>query len=257
MDKVYFKTSDGIELVGAWELPKNPTQKAIILVHGITVDKNEDGIFSELAKLLKENGYAVFRFDFRGHGESQGNSIDMIITGELKDLQAAIELVNKDYKELGLLGASFGGSIGSLYISKNKDKFKCLCLWNPILNYDHTFLTPTLPWLKDKKEQMKKDLEEKGWTEIGSRKFKLGKRLFEEMKRFYPYQSLREIDMPILIIHGDRDTHVSYEDSKKYVDYLKQGKLITIEGAEHGFQDNKEHRERVLEETLKFFRENL
>lgn len=257
MNKIYFKTSDNVQLVGVWELPKNPTQKAVVLAHGITVDKDEGGIFTELAKLLTENGCAVFRFDFRGHGESQGDSTDVTITGELKDLAAAIELVNKDYKELGLLGASFGGSIVALYSAANKDMFKCLCLWNPVLDYNHTFLNPSLPWLRDKKEQMRKDLEERGWTELGSRKFKVGKLLFKEMERFYPHQSLREINISTLIIHGDKDTHVSYEDSKKYASYLRQGKLITVRGAEHGFQDNKEHRERVLEETLRFFRENL
>ncbi|MBI2622014.1 alpha/beta fold hydrolase [Candidatus Microgenomates bacterium] len=257
MNKVNFKTGDGVRLVGVWELPKKPTQKAIVLAHGISVDKDEDGIFTELAKLLKESGFAVFRFDFRGHGESEGNSVDMTITGELKDLDSAINLVKKDYQKIGLLGASFGGSIAALYSAVNKDLFKCLCLWNPTLHYGHTFLNPYLPWLKDKKDQMQKDLAEKSWTEIGSKKFKLGKQLFEEMKKLYPQEALKAITIPTLIVHGDKDTHVPYIDSKEYVSFLENGQLITIREAEHGFHDNKKHRERVLKETLRFFMENL
>lgn len=257
MDKVNFKSSDSTNLVGLWHRPENLTQKAIVLAHGITVDKDEHGIFPEFAEVLAEHGFAVFRFDFRGHGESSGKSVDFTIGGELLDLGAAIDLVKNNYNQVGLLGASFGGSIASFYASQNKDTVKCLVLWNPVLNYDHTFLNPYLPWLKDSIGKMKDDLGSKGWTELGNSKLKVGKQLFEEMEKRAPYEALKEIDIPTLLIHGDHDQHVPYEDSKMYVNNLKQGKFITIARGEHGFQENKKHREEVQHQTLKFFQENL
>ncbi|OGK09444.1 hypothetical protein A2767_05355 [Candidatus Roizmanbacteria bacterium RIFCSPHIGHO2_01_FULL_35_10] len=94
--KIFFKSKDGLKLCGIWHIPNQPTNKAVILAHGLTVDKDEEGIFVELAELLKKKGFAVFRFDFRGHGESEGKSIDTTISGEVADIKSAINFVKKD-----------------------------------------------------------------------------------------------------------------------------------------------------------------
>lgn len=77
------------------------------------------------------------------------------------------------------------------------------------------------------------------------------------MERLYPYDELKKITIPTLIVHGDADTYVPYEDSKTYVKNLKNGNLITIHGAQHGFQTPKEHHDIAINETVKFFQFNL
>lgn len=257
MKKIFFRSIDGLSLCAVWHVPKEKTSKAIILAHGITVDKDENGLFARLADSLERNGYAVFRFDFRGHGESGGKSIDMTIDGEVLDLEASLrEVKSKGYSEIGLLGASFGGGVSALYVSEHQESIKCLCLWNPVLNYDHTFLNPTVPWIKDKREYMMKEIQEKGWTTLGSRKFVIGKALFDDMAKLYPFMVLKNITIPTVIIHGTKDTKVPYEDSKEYVTSLKKGTFITFDGAEHGFHDNEEA-DKAIEATIKFFQKNL
>lgn len=205
MKKITYKSKDGTELSGVWHIPNQSTDKAIILAHGITVDKDEDGIFTDLSEYLKDNGFAIFRFDFRGHGESKGNSVDMTIQGELMDLEAALSVVKRQgYKSIGLLGASFGGGIATLFVPEHQDKIKCLCLWNPVLNYDHCFINPTLPWLRRRKDQMKKDLLEKGWTTLGSRKFKIGKSLFEEMVHYQRSQMMSLLEFGLKYIFSGK-----------------------------------------------------
>lgn len=255
MQRIVFKSKDGLKLVGLWHLPKKSTNQAIILAHGITVDKDEDGIFISLAKLLESKGFAVFRFDFRAHGESEGEPIELSIKGEVEDLSAAVEEVEKKgYSSIGLLGASFGGGASALYAEKNQDKLRCLCLWNPCLNYDHCFLNPTLPWIKERKGHMKKDFAEKGWSTIGSRKYVVGKKLFDEMETLFPYKELRKIKIPTIVVHGTKDTYVPYEDSKEYIKNV--GKLITIKNAGHGFHEPP-FNEKAIEATLSFFIKNL
>lgn len=257
MNKVTFKSKDNLSLTGIWHLPEGKTTKAIVLAHGITVDKDEDGVFVELANVLQQNGYAVFRFDFRGHGESDGKSVDMTIDGEISDLGAAIEEIkSKGYQEIGLLGASFGGGSSVLYASEHQANIKCLCLWNPVLNYDHTFLSPTLPWIKNKVGHMKKDLEDKGWTTLGSRKFAIGKPLFEDMAKLKPFEALKKIKLPTIVIHGTKDTKVPYEDSREYTTFLTNGVLVTINGAGHGFHEIGET-SKAINETLTFFKKYL
>lgn len=256
--KIYFKSKDGIELCGVWNMPTKTTKKVIILAHGITVDKNEDGVFTSLAKLLSSRGYAVLRFDFRGHGESKGQPIDMTIKGEILDIDAAVDIVRRQgYSDIGLVGASFGGGVATLYAAKYLNKIKCLCLWNPCLNYDHCFLNPILPWLIKKKDKMKADLQNQGWTTLGSRKFVLSKRLFNEMSKLYPYKTIKKLKMPLEIIHGDKDTYVPYDDSKLSVKGMLNGRLVTIKNGEHGFHEPKTHTIKANNETLRFFKKFL
>jgi alpha-beta hydrolase superfamily lysophospholipase len=259
MEKTNFKTSDEVVLCGIWHVPTNPTKKAIILTHGITVNKDEGGIFLELAELLTNNGYAVFRFDFRGHGESEGETVHMTITGELLDLKAAYNEVRaQGYSDVGLLGASFGGGIATLYAARNQEKLTCLCLWNPVLNYDHCFLNPISNWLKGKGAQIKNDITTQGWTLLGRRKVKYGKELFAEMEHIQPFEEMKQIKIPTTILHGDADTHVPYSDSVENVHNLAGiAELVTIHGSEHDFHDRPEDTEAANNATLEFFKKYL
>lgn len=254
MKKITFKSTDGTKLVGIWHLPKNKTNKVIVLAHGITVNKDENGAFIQLAVQLAQNGFAVFRFDFRGHGESEGKSVDMTISGEISDLSAGIDLVKQQYDQIGLLGASFGGGISTLYAAQHQDKLQALCLWNPVLNYDHCYLNPTLPWIVARKGHIKNDIKIKGWTTVGSRNFILGKKLFDEMRNYYPYKELTKIKIPTIILHGNKDKHVPYEDSQKYA--LHVCPFVTIKDSEHGFH-NKQEFEQAAKATIEFFNKYL
>ncbi len=66
-------------------------------------------------------------------------------------------------------------------------------------------------------------------------------------------------DAAILLIHGDKDPLVPIEHSTNLMPVLEQqhvpGKLVTIEGAGHGF--NKQQNVRVVEESLEWFEKYL
>ncbi len=253
-EKIYFKNSDGLKLCGILTKPNKETEKCIILCHGITVTKEEDGIFTELAKKLADNGFTVFRFDFRGHGESEGNSIDLTVTGEKKDLEAAIKfLQNSGYEDFGITVASFGGGAVSLFVAENKNLIKAIVFWNAVIDY-HSILQPELPWPKENfGEEAMKNLKSQGYIEIGSRKFKVGEALFAELRQIEPLKEIQNLEIPMLFIHGDKDSYVPYEDSVRYSKLFKNAKLETIKGGEHGFHDNKKESDRADEATIQFF----
>lgn len=255
-EKVFFKTSDGLKLCGILSTPKIKTQKCIILCHGITVDKEEDGIFTDLAKELVKEGFNVFRFDFRGHGESEGKSVDMTIKGETEDLGFAVKfLQEKGYKEFGILGASFGGGAVSLFTSSHPETVRALALWNAGIDYSSK-ITPVTPWGKKYFGKPAFDRAEKfGFTEISSKKFKVGKNLMDEIKILEPWKGLTKVNNPILFVHGNKDSFIPYSDSVKYSKLFKNAKLVTVEGSEHGFHDNPKHAEEANRVTIKFFKQ--
>ncbi len=257
-EKIYFKTSDGLRLCGILTSPRTKTDKCIVLCHGITVDKEEDGIFSNLAKKLASLGLAVFRFDFRGHGESEGNSVDMTVMGEVKDLEAAVKfLQEKGYNNFGILGASFAGGAVSIFSFANQTIVRALVLWNAVIDYSD-FLDPTTEWSKKYWGKPAFDRIDKfGYTEVGSGKFKVGKRLISELKMLKPWSVLTKTEIPMLFVHGDSDSYVSVEDSIKYASLMKNAKLEIIHGAEHGFHENPKEEEQADKATIKFFQMNL
>ena len=257
-EKVYFKTSGGLTLCGILSKPKKTTDRCVILCHGITVNKEENGIFTDLARKLCDTGFTVFRFDFRGHGESEGRSIDMTIKGETDDLAAAVKfLQEKGYKKFGILGASFAGGAVSLFTSSHPKTVKALILWNVGIDYGSK-IVPVTPWGKKYFGKPAFDRAEKfGFTEIGSKKFKIGKKLMDEIKVLEPWKWLASIDNPILFIHGNKDSYIPYSDSVKYSKLFKNAKLVTIEGGKHGFHDNLKHAEQADRAAIKFFLKNM
>ncbi|HET9947223.1 MAG TPA: alpha/beta fold hydrolase [Patescibacteria group bacterium] len=255
--QLFITTKDNVVLSSLLCEPTIATKKIIILCHGITVDKEEGGVFTKLSQELVSSGFATIRFDFRGHGESGGNSEEMTISGELVDLEAVYQAVKKEgFEKIGIIAQSFGGGIATLFTPSHT--IEALCLWSPVLNYEHCFLHPTLPWLSQRKDEIRQDFKEKGWSTLGSRKMKIGKELYGEMENYFPFKQLHKITVPTVIVHGSADTYVPYEDSQKYILEMKEkGKLVTIEGGEHGFHDNPVHEEEAERITVAFFRKNL
>ena len=165
--KVYFKTPDNFKLCGIWNIPNKKTNKAVILAHGLNADKNEGGVFTKLANALAKQGFAVFRFDFRGRGESEGITEDVSTKNEVVDLNAALDFTHHNsYRTIGLLGASYSGASTTLFTATNPNKVKCLCLWNPGLNNRHVLTRITV------QEVLKliSNLEKKGLKKSKARK---------------------------------------------------------------------------------------
>ncbi len=257
-EKVYFWTSDNLKLCGILTSPIIPVKKCVVLCHGITVNKEEDGIFTELARKLSDAGFAVFRFDFRGHGESGGKSTDMTIIGETKDIEAAFEfLKNKGFDRFAIVAVSFAGGAVPFFIGKRISAAKALVLWNALIDYA-SHIHPITDWGISNWGKPAFDRAKKfGFTEIGRRKFKVGLKLMEEVYTLKPWKKLLNISMPILFIHGGKDTFVPYQDSVKYSKMVKNGSLVIIKGAEHGFHGKKEDAEAADKATINFLLETF
>ncbi len=107
-EPVNFASTDGLRLAG-WYIPSH-NRVAIILCHGL--GDNRVGMLPQ-AVLLAEHGYGSLLFDFRAHGESQG---EMVTYGyaETKDVLAAVDYLlsrpDVDPERIGILGGSLGAA---------------------------------------------------------------------------------------------------------------------------------------------------
>jgi len=234
--KIYYKSLDDIRLCGVFTVPKMP-KGFVLMAHGITMDKNEwNNFYVEIAQDLCKRKFASFRFDFRAHGESEGLQRDLTVIGELIDIKASIKKIRENWKQkISIIATSFGAGPAILYTAQNPDVVSCLILLCPVIDYESTFLNPIVPWAKESfNEKGFKDLEEKGFLLLDG-VFEIGIKMVEEFRIVKPYEYLKRITCPVLTIHGDMDSMVPYEISKKYGSPNEFSKFVTLKGADHGF----------------------
>lgn len=256
--KVKIKTPDGF-ILDAVFLNVKDSNKAVILAHGMTVSKDDEGIFVKTEPKLNDLGFSTLRFDFRAHGKSSGDSVkDFTISGELTDLESTFKfLEGKGFQWFGLAGASFGGSISALYAGRNPEQINKLFLANPVLDYDKTFLNPITPWAMKTFFNFTDKLNKFGFIEEASRKFKMGKPLMDEMSRYNPCKELNKYKNPLFVAHGDRDDKVSLKHVRECFNNLdnKQKEFKLIKGSGHGF-DEEPFETDVVEMIINFFNHN-
>lgn len=227
-------STDGIQLDARLTQTEGTAKGMIVLVHGIASEKEEGGLYTRLAAALAGAGFDSLRFDFRGHGQSSGNSVDMTIRRETEDLSAAVACARKDCNApLGILAASFG-TVSTMNYLKTHDDIHTLVLWNPVLDLQHTFTRPQMPWGKALfSEEKRAEMERTGKLYMGAHAY--GRALFDEMADHFPYRVLEGLALPVLTIHGDRDEITSYDLSMRYGAPNEKSETLTLPGVGHGF----------------------
>lgn len=231
------RTHDGLRLVGTLATPDQPTDQAIVLVHGGGVTREEAGFFGRLATGLAEVGIASLRFDMRGHGESEGQQEDLTLSAILNDIDTALSHVRTSTgaSRCSLLAASFSGGIAAYFAAQRPEQVDRLVLFNPLLNYKKRFIDDKPYWSDDQiDDEAGAELVEQGFV-AHSPSFKLGRPLLNEVFWLQPHTVIGQITTPTLIVHGTKDTFVPIESSRAAVEQIAaQHRLVEIEGAQHG-----------------------
>ena len=84
----------------------------VILCHGFTGNRN-GGLEVGIARELEAKGIASIRFDFNGHGESEGDFQQMTIPNEIEDARHVYDWIKADgrFGDIGITGHSQGGVV--------------------------------------------------------------------------------------------------------------------------------------------------
>lgn len=93
----------------------------VLMIHPFAEEKLWAGrVTTRLVRSLAEGGLPVFRFDFRGHGDSDLDHSEMLWETLLADAHAAAEYFRKTHaiKELHLCGIRFGGTLALNFASE-------------------------------------------------------------------------------------------------------------------------------------------
>ena len=227
MEKVFFENSKGQKLCGILEEVNSDKKAIVIIVHGYGSCKNGKTSL-DIAKELTARGINAFRIDLDGCGESEGNFAEQTVTSMADDIVSSIKYIESlGYKGIDLLGAS-GGAISSMVAVLEYPHVRKLALKSPVSDYVEQRI---MNWGEEKMKEWK----EKGFLILKKSRgdMRANYSFHEDAHKHIMYDKVKEIKCPTLIIHGNMDSMVSLEQSKKVINGFPNAQLIILKGANH------------------------
>ncbi len=135
-------------LFGMWHLPEAvPSTTAFLMSHPFGEEKLwSHRVYVSAARALAARGHRVLRFDYRGAGDSSGNSDETSLATHLEDMSTAFnELVSSDslIERVGLVGLRLGAAIAAQFAEQMHDDLRVaqgpMVLWDPVMNGESYF----------------------------------------------------------------------------------------------------------------------
>lgn len=285
MDSV--TTSDGTRLaVRTWGTAGDPP---IVLVHGLGLSSRS---FGELPERLAADHH-VIAYDLRGHGRSAA-AADYTLEAHAADLVAVLhESVGQDERGL-VVGNSLGGGIilaaaGSWDASRVSgvvfagsggsgvtvpglpargvpDAVAAVALtgWLQVLRLtsraakDVRHVEPVADWFVRKAAftpQSPKDAVARVREDFFATRRRALARTTLASVSHNGVSLASQLDVPVLVLHGDRDPEVPGDEVRRLVDALPDGELVTFPGAGHMLPLT--HTDEVAQQVRRWSRDRL
>ena len=230
--------------------PQTDMCPMVILMHGIFSSKDYNPMPS-IAKGLAKAGIGSIRFDFNGHGKSQGKMQEMTVEKEIADAMAVLEYVKglPYVSEIGFLGHSQGGVVASMAAGRLASQSK-------VVPYGLVLIAPGAI-IKEACQGGKffnarfdpNDPPEYVRCWIFN---KLGREYLLTTQNLDIYGTAAAYKGKVCILHGTKDTIVPMWCSERYKEaYGSNARLTTIDGENHTIT---KRRDDVVREVVEFFK---
>lgn len=237
--KIYFRTN---------EIGKE--RKTLVFVHGLSGSSSAWFAYEDFF----QNEYNVVTFDLRGHGKS----FKYKETGEyrMEDLEGDL-LALVDYLELKnfvLIGHSFGSLIALGFALNHQERVSSLILLSPNHSVGHvwlgrllTTLIPVARFLDKTFASVKKPghvdyakYKNTGdWNiprmiaDVGNTSIAVYFQGTIQSCGFQKTNLLKELKMPVLLVHGKKDTIFSVKNSIFMKGEIKNSSLVILDDSDH------------------------
>ncbi|MDD5065411.1 MAG: alpha/beta fold hydrolase [bacterium] len=240
-----------LAIMGTLHIPEDKENfPGVVLFHGFTSNRVEPHrLFWKISKKLEENGVASIRFDFRGCGESEGDSTAFTIKDYVSDAKKVIKKLLKlkgiDQNNIGIIGLSMGSIVAS-YVACEFPNIKKAALISAIARPDEIFFS------KPKKENPEFLPQYKNGT-VDVKGNQYSKKFFDIAKRMKPLEKIKDFSGQVLLISSDSDQYTPIDHMKAYAQTVKSSKQVVINNTNHTF-DNAEKEKDVISSIVNFFK---
>ncbi|WP_245835666.1 alpha/beta hydrolase [Virgibacillus ndiopensis] len=242
-------------LYGELEKPKGkgPFPVMIIIPGSGPTDRDGNSIgfsgknnsLKRLAEALADNGIASVRYDKRGVGRNQEAAIpetDLTFDQLIEDAETWIKALKQDkqFSQVGLLGHSQGSLVGMVSAQTGVDAFISIAgAGRPINEVLYEQLNGSLSddLMSESKiilgklkrgehvEDVSKELESVFRPSVQA--------FLSSWMNYNPVEEIQNLNIPVLIINGNRDIQVPASDAKELKHAKDDAKLLIIEKMNH------------------------
>lgn len=235
-NQIEFRSFDGTPLRGSFSGNPTTNESPVLMVHGITSNREEFGLFTDFADFLSKKGIPSFRFDYRSHGASKLPLESMTLSGIVNDIEAAASCALGHFGSpmINIVGMSFGGGVSAYWAAQTKLPISSVSLWAPVIDYledivgQHGLLSNGVL-----DEPSQKSLQNQGYLETDDIRY--GAALINELQFISGIEGISQLKCNSLIVHGDADSIVPFSSSEKFVKLNSKCRLVNIHGTDHGF----------------------
>lgn len=208
---------------------RNAKRPLVIICHGFMGSKDYS-LLENLADYLETAGIASIRFDFNGHGESEGRFQDMTVPNEIEDAKKVFNYVKGLgwVSSISIAGHSQGGVVSSMVAGElGADNIKAVVLFAPaavlrddairgnVFNVQFNALNPP------------------EYVDIMGHK--VGRNYFLLARDLPIYETAGKYQGPACLIHGTGDIIVPYTYSSRYHEIWKDSEIHIVSEWDHGF----------------------
>lgn len=225
-ERIEFEGSEGNKLAGQLDEPDGKPVAYAVFAHCFACTRNFKAPHY-LAKALTEQRIALFRFDFTGLGESEGEFAETSFASNSGDLQAASWFLARNYEDPKLIiGHSLGGAAAIQAAARIESCRAVVSIASP---YDPAHVTHLF-------ENYRSKIEEEGSAVIslGGRNIRIGREFVESLENERLNEDLRKLGRALLIFHSPEDETVGIENAARIYKSARHPKsFVSLDNADH------------------------
>ncbi|MFP3940848.1 MAG: alpha/beta hydrolase [Thermoanaerobaculia bacterium] len=247
-EPLVLETPQGRRLDGFLDLPEGSGPRpAVVICHGFK-GFMEWGFFPRLGELLAQRGFVAVRFNLSGAGQRPGE--DRVsdpeafrratFTRDREDLAAVLAAVGRelapdrvDRERLGLFGHSRGGG-SAVLAAAGEPRIRALVTWAAVATFDR--------WSDEEKRTWRERGEHPVVNARTGQELALGLEVLEDAESgaVDVTAAAGRVEAPWLIVHGEADESVSFEDARTLLEASGgsepgRRELLAVPGAGHTF----------------------
>ena len=208
-----------------------------VFLHGLSSNRRgEKALY--FARQIARRGEAFASLDMTGHGDSEGELLELSLSRNLRDLERGLRHVEEQhgpFAAVNLIGSSMGG-LTALWFSAQKPG---IVTRNLVIAPAFEMAGRLMLSLGRARAQRWRR-EGKIHLDIGSAVLELGYGLVEDESRYPMISLVRKLKTPSLILHGSDDAVVPCQLSRSFAERVDGVELIEIAGGDHRLTANKE-----------------
>jgi dipeptidyl aminopeptidase/acylaminoacyl peptidase len=233
---VHYVARDGLQIPAYLTLPRGRDPKGlplIVMPHGGPYYVRDEGSYDDEVQFYANRGYVVLQPEYRG---SDGYGKPFFEKGQGQwgramqdDLDDGMDWLVKqgivDARRVCIIGSSYGGYAALWGAIRNPERYRCAASFAGVsdlgrqLKYQLAF-----PDSKRNRDDWRKTVQ-------GAESF--------DLKTVSPLYTVAQLKVPVLLVHGDKDSRVPYKQSRMLAEALKAAgktyEFYTLPGEGHGF----------------------